>query len=49
MFQYKHHTLLDMTEARCKAANRFELVVMSMKGLLTDNETELLVVARLSR
>jgi hypothetical protein len=44
MFQYKHHTLLDITYGRCKAANSFELVVMSMKRLLTNNETEQLVV-----
>ena len=48
MFQFKHHTLLDITYGRCKAANSFELVVMSMKRLLTNNETEQLVVARLS-
>ena len=48
MFQYKLHTLLDMTYGRCKAANSFELVVMSMKRLLTNNETEQLLVARLS-
>jgi len=41
-----HHTLLDMTDARCKAANSFELVVRSMKGLLTDSETDQLVTAR---
>jgi len=42
----EHHTLLDMTDARCKAANSFELVVRSMKGLLTDVETEKLLSER---
>jgi len=45
----EHHTLLDMTDARCKAANSFELVVRSMKGLLTDSETEQLIGVRLGQ
>ena len=42
-------TLLFMTDARCKDANSFELVVRFMKGLLTNSETEQLVAARLSQ
>ena len=39
-------SLLDMTDARCKGADCFELIVRSMKNLLSDKETEELLSLR---
>ena len=38
--------LLDTTDARCKGADSFELIVRSMKTMMTDTETEELLAVR---
>ena len=41
-----NQALLDTTDARCKGANSYELLVRSMKTLMTDKETEELLAIR---
>merc|ERR1719348_2448523 len=39
-------SLLDMTDARCKGTNSYELIITSMMNLLTESETDELISIR---